>query len=141
MPDWRPCLRRARHWSSARPYFSAVHWHALGSGTLTPETRHGEKREERKTYIDNGILQHNYPNSIAVHSALDCASPCGLVLRILELPAVSTFVKLQTRIVISLVQVLEHARKDLGLVVWQVDSLVRLVELSLAERREVGTVA
>jgi hypothetical protein len=55
---------------------------------------------------------------------------------VLELPAVSSFVVFQSRVVVAFVEVFQNTGEDFRLVIRQVNSLVRLIELLLAERRE-----
>jgi len=88
--------------------------------------------------VNDRVFQNHHADSVDGHSTLNGASSGSGVVGILEAPAVPSFVVFHSRIIISFVQVLKHAREDLWLVVWQIDPLVRLIELLLAERGEKG---
>jgi hypothetical protein len=93
-----------------------------------------------KTYVDDSVLEYNDTYAVDI----DCAFYGSLSLRVrtvFELPALSTFIELETWIVIAFVQIFENAGKDFWFVVGQIDTLCRLEKLVAAERSKVWTVA
>lgn len=84
--------------------------------------------------VDDGVLQ-DHAHTVHIDGGFTLAG-------ILEAPAVPLLVVLQTRVVVALVQVLQHGRENLGLLVGKVDPPGRGVEeLALADGLEVRGVA
>ncbi len=81
--------------------------------------------------VDDGIFEQVTLNA----PKIDCALYPGPVLisRWLELPRVATLIVRHSRKVVSLVEVLEHGAKNLGLLVWQSDALGRRVHVCVSQ--------
>jgi len=97
--------------------------------------------EMGEPYVDYSVLEYLHAEAVVVHRRLDAAAR-GVVGGVFELVAVAPLVVLEPRVVVPLVQVLEHGGEDLGLVVGQVDPLrAGLEELAAADCLEPGRVA
>jgi len=92
--------------------------------------------------VHDGVAQQGLARAGDVTRGLDVSATAsvfrgGTPRRVLEGPRAAPLVLEQARVVVPLVEVLEHAREDLGLLVGEVDPLARRVEeLAPACRRE-----
>lgn len=86
--------------------------------------------------VDDRVLEDDAGHAVVVDGRLDRAPTVGAVL---ELPGVSAFVVADARVVVALVEVLEHRREDLGLLVGEVDAAgVALLKLASTAGGEEG---
>ena len=76
-----------------------------------------------RSTVDDSVLEDVPIDSMMVDRGL---ASRALLVKLFQLPRVATFVVHQTRVVVSLVEVLEDGREDLWLVVRQMDTLALL---------------
>jgi hypothetical protein len=112
------------------------HAEAIGNALVSSQLNPQERMMTKSTYVDDSVFQNHNAHPIDGYGALNSAGSRCSVMGVLELPAVSSFVVFQSRVVVAFVEVFQNTGEDFRLVIRQVNSLVRLIELLLAERRE-----
>ncbi len=76
--------------------------------------------------VDDGVLQDVAVYGVVVDGRLGGSGP---LVQLLDLPGVPALVLDEAGVIVALVEVLEHGREDLGLLVGQVDALALRVHI------------